>query len=153
MIAERSNLGRLVSERGIDVFDLPGAGAAGGLGAGLAGFCGASIMSGVRLIAAVTGLREKMAGADLVLTGEGAYDSQTVRGKTPAGVASIAEEEGVPAIVLAGSVSGHDHDYPAFCILPGPMGLDKAMREAHLLLVAGTARLMRLLGLLDTGHG
>ena len=139
------NLGSLISNRGIDVLDIPGAGAAGGLGAGLAAFCGASIVSGVRLIASVTGLRRKIAGADLVLTGEGTYDSQTARGKTPAGVASIAAEEGVPAIVLAGSVSGHDHDYPAFCILPGPIGLAEAMADAHQLLFSGSARLMRLL--------
>jgi len=139
------NLGKLISDRGLDVGDLPGAGAAGGLGAGLAAFCGASIISGVRLIAAITGLRDKVAGADLVLTGEGAYDSQTERGKTPVGVGEIAEKAGVPAVVLTGAVAGHDHHYPAFCVLPGPMSLSQAMKEARLLLVTGTARLMRLL--------
>ncbi|HEY5494715.1 MAG TPA: glycerate kinase [Candidatus Anoxymicrobiaceae bacterium] len=140
-----TNLGKLISARGIDVLDLPGAGAAGGLGAGLAAFCGASITSGARLIAALTGLREKVAGADLVLTGEGNYDSQTARGKAPAGVAGIAEQSGVPAVVLAGAVTGHHHDFPAFCILPGPMSLNQAVAEARPLLVAGTARLIRLL--------
>jgi glycerate kinase len=139
------NLGRLVSDRGLDVLDLPGAGAAGGLGAGLAAFCGASIVSGARLIADITGLRDKVAGADLVLTGEGSYDSQTERGKTPVGVGEIAEKAGVPAVVLTGAVAGYDHHYPAFCVLPGPMSLSQAMKEARLLLVTGTARLMRLL--------
>jgi len=142
------NLGRLISARGIDVLDLPGAGAAGGLGAALAAFCGASIVSGVRLVAALTGLHGKVEGADLVLTGEGNYDSQTAHGKAPAGVAGIAEQCGVPAVVLAGMVTGHDHDYPAFCILPGPASRSQAMAEARLLLVAGTARLIRLLYLL-----
>ena len=127
------------------MLDLPGAGAAGGLGAGLAAFCGASIVSGARLIADITGLRDKVAGADLVLTGEGSYDSQTERGKTPVGVGEIAEKAGVPAVVLTGAVAGYDHHYPAFCVLPGPMSLSQAMKEARLLLVTGTARLMRLL--------
>lgn len=145
-----ANLGRLLKERGMDVVDLPGAGAAGGLGAGLAAFCGASIVSGARLIAAVTGLAERVAGADLVLTGEGAYDGQTARGKTPAGVAEIAREAGVPVVIVAGSVSVGTalEGVPAFSVVPGPMSLSDAMLEARLLVVSGTARLMELLTLL-----
>lgn len=145
-----ANLGNLLRVRGLDVGDLPGAGAAGGLGAGLAAFCGASIVSGVRLIAAVTGLGERVVGAELVLTGEGRYDSQTARGKTPAGVAAIAKEAGVPVVILAGSVTaGTARDgTPAFSIVPGPMSLEDAMREAKLLVVSGTARLIELLTLL-----
>ena len=147
-----ANVGTLIAGQGLDVLDLPGAGAAGGLGAGMAAFCGASIVRGVRLIAAVTGLREKVAGVDLVLTGEGSYDGQTERGKTPAGVGEIAEQAGVPTVVLAGAVAGNDHHLPAFCVLPGPTSLGQAMKEARPLLVVGTARLIRLLYLFkDTG--
>jgi glycerate kinase len=146
------NLARLLHDRGMDVHDVPGAGAAGGLGAGLVGFCGATIVSGVQLIAVVTGLGERIAGADLVLTGEGSYDSQTAHGKTPAGVAAIARQAGVPVVILAGSIapgSMATDDIPAFSFVPGPMSLEDAMREAELLVVSGTERLMDLLTLLS----
>lgn len=143
------NLGGLMGEQlGKDVADLPGAGAAGGLGAGLMAFCGASIRSGVELVAEVTGLAALIRGADLVLTGEGSYDSQTASGKTPAGVVSLAEQEGVPAVVIAGRIEdgSDDTSTPVFCIVPGPVSLEEAMRDARRNAVEGTARLMRLLG-------
>ncbi len=140
------NLGRLVCEQlGADVLELEGAGAAGGLGAGLVAFCGAEIESGVRLIAQVTGLEERVRGADLVLTGEGSYDGQTSRGKTPAGVAALAEAAGVPVVIVAGRVEAAG-GVPAFCVVPGPMSLEEAMRNAGAFVADGTARLMGLLG-------
>ncbi|MHB8896363.1 MAG: glycerate kinase, partial [Candidatus Geothermincolia bacterium] len=144
-----ANLGSRIREQlGVDVMSLPGAGAAGGLGAGLVAFCGAGIESGVRLVAEVVGLASLVEGADLVLTGEGSYDSQTSRGKTPAGVAAIARDAGVPAIVLTGRIAGGvDEDTtPVFCVLPGPVSLEEAMRDASRYVSSGTARLMRLLG-------
>lgn len=142
---------------GIDVLEMPGAGAAGGLGAGLVAFCGAEIVSGVRLIASLTGLANKVDGADLVLTGEGSFDSQTARGKTPAGVVEVARERGVPVVVIAGRLAG-DTDGSAvsgvatYSILPGPMDLSEAMEEAAEILKTGTARLLRLLNLMPR-HG
>ncbi|WP_366181580.1 glycerate kinase [Actinomyces timonensis] len=82
----------------------PGAGAAGGLGFALLAFLGARMRPGVELVAEAIGLRDAIARADLVLTGEGSVDEQTLNGKTPAGVARMAQEEGVPCVVLAGRI-------------------------------------------------
>ena len=81
-----------------------GAGAAGGLGFGLMAFCGAKLRSGVKIIAESVRLRERLEGCDLVITGEGRLDSQTVNGKTPAGVAKVAKQAGVPCIAICGCV-------------------------------------------------
>ncbi|MBI1886340.1 MAG: glycerate kinase [Chloroflexi bacterium] len=87
---------------GVDVANIAGAGSAGGLGAGLAAFLRARIEPGVDVVAEVVGLRRRLAGADLIVTGEGRLDAQTAFGKTVAGVARLAQEAGVPVIVLAG---------------------------------------------------
>ncbi len=84
--------------------DAAGAGAAGGLGFGLMAFCGAKLRSGVKIIAESVRLRERLEGCDLVITGEGRLDSQTVNGKTPAGVAKVAKRVGVPCIAICGCV-------------------------------------------------
>jgi glycerate kinase len=91
-------------ELAVPVLDVPGAGAAGGLGAGLIAFLGARIEPGVEVVAEVVRLRERVRGADLVLTGEGRLDGQTGYGKTVAGVARIAAVEGVSVIAVAGSL-------------------------------------------------
>ncbi|PFG32746.1 glycerate kinase [Sanguibacter antarcticus] len=87
------------------VRDLPGAGAAGGLGAALAVATDATMESGVELVRDAVGLRDRIAGADWVFTGEGGIDRQTASGKTPWGVAQAARAEGVPAILFGGRVS------------------------------------------------
>src|SRR5450759_3596330 len=138
----------------VDVVAMPGAGAAGGLGAGLVAFCGAMIKSGERLLAELTGLSGKVQGADLVLTGEGSFDSQTSHGKTPAGVTEIARRHGVPAVVMAGRIQAEAADslgegVAAYCISPGPMDLAEAMEKAGELLTVGTKRLVRLLQLIQ----
>jgi glycerate 2-kinase len=89
---------------GVSVAEIPGAGAAGGLGAGLIAFLGATIRPGIDVIAEAVGLAERIRGADLVLTGEGRLDGQTAFGKTVAGVARIARAEGVPVIVVPGAL-------------------------------------------------
>lgn len=83
---------------------LPGSGAAGGLGFALRAFCGASLEPGVELVADAVGLAGAVEGADWVFTGEGSVDSQTLNGKTPAGVAAIASAEGVPVMIFAGRI-------------------------------------------------
>ncbi len=144
-------LGEVIeSELGVGVLDLPGAGAAGGLGAGLVAFCGARITSGVRLLAQLSGLSHKIDGSDLVLTGEGSFDSQTSHGKTPAGVAEIAASFGVPVVIVAGRLEGEvdrslGESVAAYCFLPGPIDLVDAMANAPELLKSGTARLVKLL--------
>lgn len=89
---------------GVAVADIPGAGAAGGLGAGLIAFAGAEVRSGFEVVADTVGLRDRIDGADLVMTGEGRLDGQTTFGKTVAGVTAIANELGVPVIVVPGSL-------------------------------------------------
>lgn len=89
---------------GIDVADLAGGGAAGGLGAGAVAYLGATLRPGAALVAEAAGLDEAIAGADLVITGEGCLDAQSLRGKTPVGVADIARARGVPVVAVAGAV-------------------------------------------------
>ncbi len=91
-----------------DVRDVPGAGAAGGLGAAFLAL-GGRRRRGVMVVAEATGLAQHLAGADLVLTGEGSIDRQTLSGKTPAGVAEVAAAHGVPVIAFAGRL-GDDAD-------------------------------------------
>ncbi|MHC4716124.1 MAG: glycerate kinase [Planctomycetota bacterium] len=105
-----ANLAAVVRrELGIDVEHLPGAGAAGGLGAGLVAFAGATLQSGIEIVAEAVGLRERVAGADLVVTGEGKFDAQSAHGKTAFGVARVAAAEGVPVICIPGQA---DADAP-----------------------------------------
>ncbi|MDO8886936.1 glycerate kinase [Candidatus Oleimmundimicrobium sp.] len=89
---------------GIDIKDVPGAGAAGGLGAGLMAFLGAELRSGVEFVIEVVNLKKRMKGMTLVITGEGKIDSQTACGKTPVGVSELAQSMGIPTIAVAGQV-------------------------------------------------
>jgi glycerate kinase len=88
---------------GADVADRPGAGAAGGLGAALYAL-GATRRSGIGMVLDAVGLAEQVADADLVVTGEGSYDAQSLRGKAVSGVARTAAEQALPCLVLAGTV-------------------------------------------------
>ncbi len=88
----------------VDMLDAPGAGAAGGLGAGLVAFLRAELLPGLEVVAEAVGLRRRLRGATLLLTGEGRLDGQTGYGKTVAGVARIAAECGVPVLVVPGSL-------------------------------------------------
>lgn len=90
---------------GLDVRDVPGSGAAGGLGAGLIAFLGARVRSGFDVIAEAVGLAGRLEAADAVVTGEGRFDVQSERGKAPAGVLRMAREAGCSAILIAGEVS------------------------------------------------
>lgn len=108
---------------GRDVRDLPGAGAAGGLGAALLSV-GATVESGAGLVRRLTGLDEAMAGVDLVITGEGSFDWQSLRGKLAVSVASAAAERGLPCLVLAGQVSVGRRE-------AGAAGIEKAYSVAE----------------------
>jgi glycerate 2-kinase len=92
---------------GFDYRDKPGAGAAGGLGFGLMSFCGATIQPGFDVVAEAAGLESKMNGVDLVITGEGSLDRQTLEGKTPAGVARLAHKLGKKVFAIAGRYDGN----------------------------------------------
>ena len=89
-------------QMGVDVAELPGSGAAGGLGFGLMAFCNARLRRGVEMVAEAVNLKEQFKGCDLVITGEGRIDGQTVNGKTPMGVAAVAVKVGVPVIAICG---------------------------------------------------
>ncbi|MFN8639160.1 MAG: glycerate kinase [Dehalococcoidia bacterium] len=89
---------------GVDIASLEGGGAGGGLAAGLAAVCGAHIESGAAAVAEAIGLRSRIAGADVVVTGEGRLDAQTARGKALAFVASLAAELGKPCYVVVGQL-------------------------------------------------
>lgn len=90
---------------GLRLADLPGAGAAGGLGAGAIAFLGARQQSGIDAVLAIVGFDEAVAGADLVLTGEGSLDEQSLFGKAPVGVAAAAGRAGVPVAALCGRLA------------------------------------------------
>ena len=89
---------------GVDILNMPGSGAAGGLGAGLMAFLGGELRPGVDIVIDSVGLERRMNGCDLVIAGEGRMDGQTVFGKTPAGVARIAGKLRIPVIAIAGSL-------------------------------------------------
>jgi glycerate kinase len=95
----------MTKEFGFDYRDAPGAGAAGGLGFGLMSFCGAKIRPGFGVVAEAVGLESKIKDADVVITGEGSLDRQTLEGKTPAGVARLARELGKPVFAFVGRAS------------------------------------------------
>jgi glycerate kinase len=88
-----------------DFRDQPGAGAAGGLGFGLMSFCGAKMRPGFDVVAEAVGLESKMKDVDLVITGEGSLDRQTLEGKTPAGVTQLARKLGKRVFAIVGSAS------------------------------------------------
>jgi glycerate kinase len=128
----------------------PGAGAAGGLGAGLMAFLHANLRPGAQILIEVLELEKHICQADLVITAEGQIDSQTMYGKTIAAIARLAKQYHVPVIALAGSLSPdyhavYDLGLDAINVLPsGPMSLDAAMEQAAPLLTQATERALRL---------
>jgi len=136
---------------GTAIHHIPGTGAAGGLAGGILAFLNGKLESGVSIVARVTGLEEAMEGADLVLTGEGRADFQTVGGKTPYGVAKLAQSHGVPAILLAGSVGDgidalYEHGVTAvLSIVNKPMTLEEAMGQTGPLLEDAAEQVIRII--------
>lgn len=135
----------------IDVDRVPGAGAAGGLGAGLLAFLGASLTRGIDLVIAHTGLRDAVSQADLVITGEGGMDAQTRFGKTPFGVAKTAGQYGKPVIALAGHLKEdsrvlYDHGFDAmFSIVRGACTLESALEDGEKNLAFAVENIARLI--------
>jgi len=132
-------------ELGIKIATVPGAGAAGGLGGGLLAFMQADLKRGVDIVIEATHLSELVADADLVITGEGKIDSQTIFGKTPIGVAKTAKNYGIPVIAIAGNAASdsnvvYEHGIDAvFSIVPGIVTLQEAFQNAEVY-VERTAR-------------
>lgn len=105
--AALQNFGKRLSEvSGVNLLELAGGGAAGGLGAGVVGFLGAKLRPGSQIVLEVTSANEKIREADLVITGEGRTDFQTAYGKVPVGVAALAKNYNVPVLAISGSVEG-----------------------------------------------
>lgn len=102
------------------------------------------------MVAELAGLDALVQGADLVVTGEGRFDAQTLRGKTPMGVARVAKRHGVPVVVLAGTLGeGYQQLYAhgvdaAFALSSGPMSLEQACADAAELLQARACDIARL---------
>ena len=137
------------ADLGLDVRDLPGAGAAGGLGAGLHAFLGAELLRGADLVLELVGLDAKLAGADLVITGEGQIDAQTAFGKAPAGVAQRATAQGIPCLAIAGGIGEGIADlHPigidaVFSLCAGPISPEQAMDAGPVLLRAAAEQVVR----------
>ncbi|MBR5296250.1 MAG: glycerate kinase, partial [Parabacteroides sp.] len=122
----------ILSEIGINIIDFPGAGAAGGLGGGFLAFLHAELKSGIQLILDTLHFEEQIKGADLIITGEGKVDQQTIMGKVPFGILQVAQKQQIPVIAIAGSIEDIELLNKAgfqgvFSITPKPISLEKAM--------------------------
>ena len=143
--------GVIAEQLRIEVRELAGAGAAGGLGAGLVAFAGARIRSGASLVLELLRFEEFLESADLVLTGEGKIDQQIEFGKAISGVALLAEKHGVPVVALTGCLAEDDDKLAkrgltaVVPIAPGPMAEQEAMERASELLQAAAERATRLI--------
>lgn len=121
----------ILSSVGVDVASSPGAGAAGGLGGAFKAFLGAELRSGVDLVLDAVGFDRILEGADLVITGEGKIDSQTARGKAPAGVLKRASLRGIPVVAIGGLVvreSVPEGFAGVYQVTPPDMPLREAMK-------------------------
>ena len=142
-----------IQTTGREVAERPGAGAAGGLGAGLLFFTPSQLKPGVQIVLEATNFSEKVRLVDLVITGEGCTDLQTAHGKAPVGVAKIAQDYNVPAVCLSGSLGpGYDDVLQQgiggiMSIIPKPMTLEECMGSADELIYAATTRLCRLVNI------
>jgi glycerate 2-kinase len=138
---------------GVDVLDLPGAGAAGGLGAGLVAFLKAELLPGSRMVLDALHFDTHLAAANLVITAEGHLDTQTLRGKSVGAVAAAAKTRGIPVIVVVGGVSDEEHalyemGIAAIVPLPThPMTLAEAMASAAPLTSRAAERALRLVSM------
>jgi glycerate kinase len=139
-----ANLAEVIRrDLGLDVEHLPGAGAAGGLGAGLVAFAGGRLQRGVEIVAGAVGLARRLAGADLCITGEGRFDRQSLSGKTAVGVAHLAAAVRVPVVCIPGqAASGADCGGLFIDVRPlaaGEVTPAEAMARARELLTARAA--------------
>lgn len=138
---------RLYEQRGLDLRDVKGGGAAGAFAAGLMAFLSCEIVSGIDMVLAQNRFAEKLAKASLVITGEGQIDAQTLGGKGPLGAAKVAAENGVPTIAIVGGLNIDDAElraagvHAAFSIVDKPMPLQAALNDAADLLRRAALRL------------
>lgn len=135
--AGMQNFARIIRQTtGKDISSLPGAGAAGGLGGSLAAFLQAVLKPGTELILEMLDFKSHIHQADVILTGEGKADRQTIRGKVPFGILSEAKKQNIPVLLIAGSVEDVETLNSAgftgvYSITPSPVCLDKAMQPIY----------------------
>ncbi|WP_394246673.1 glycerate kinase [Vibrio profundi] len=138
---------------GVSVLDTAGAGAAGGMGAALLAYTGAQLKPGIDIVLDTVNLKETVQNADIVITGEGRIDSQTIFGKTPVGVAKVAKQYHLPVVALSGCTGDgyqavYDHGIDAvFSAVPRAMSLADAMRETDFNLADLAENAARLINL------
>jgi glycerate kinase len=151
ILDENLNLfGKLLEEKyHIKIRELPGAGAAGGLGAGLVAFLHAELQPGFKIVKEITQLEDLVQRADLVITGEGRMDKQTMNGKTPYGVAGLAKKYQKPVIGISGTL-GEDYQVlfqegfdVLISIIDKPMSLESALGNASEMLKFASFNLLR----------
>lgn len=141
----------LKQQLSVDIAHLPGAGAAGGLGAGLVAYLGATLRPGIETVLLATKLEKDMVDASLLFTGEGRTDRQTTFGKVPAGLAAIARKYDVPVVCLSGALDkGAEELYVGgitslFSIVNAPMPLTEAMERTEELLAQSAENVVRLI--------
>jgi glycerate kinase len=134
-----------------DVRDVPGSGAAGGLGGGIMAFLGGQLRPGIDIVLDTLRFDDKLNGADLVITGEGGMDFQTVYNKAPIGVARLAKARGIAVIGVSGSLGKeytdvHDHGIDAVTsITSAPMDLDEATDRCSELIADATEQALRMM--------
>lgn len=127
---------KIAETTGKDVAYIEGAGAAGGLGAGLLAFLPSTMKKGIDLVMEYTDLEKKIAGADYIFTGEGSIDHQTQFGKTPFGVARLGKKHGIPVVAFAGKIGDieqlYDHGITAVIgIVRGAMTIEEALSNGE----------------------
>lgn len=136
-----------------EVINMPGAGAAGGLGAGLVAFLDGKLKKGIDLVIKYSGLEEKVKLCDFVFTGEGSIDYQTKFGKTPIGVASVAKKYGKPVIALAGKVGDNIDDLydngidSIFGIMRGVTSIEEALKAGEENIEKASENVIRLINI------
>ena len=131
---------------GIDVRDVPGAGAAGGLGAGLLAFLGARLRPGFEVVADALGLARRLEAADVAVTGEGKFDEQSAAGKAPAGVLAMAREARCRTVLIAGRVTVPHAPADLVYSLADRVGVESAMRRAAAAVEEAAAEAAREIG-------
>ena len=136
---------------GAEINDIPGAGAAGGLGGGMIAFTNGELRAGVDIVLETVRLDDHLAGCNLVITGEGSMDHSTIYNKAPVGVAERAKNLGIPVVGISGSLGAgfqdvHEHGIDALAaITPGPMTLDEASERASELISNATEQALRFM--------
>lgn len=146
----------VLEELNRDLNKIPGAGAAGGLGAGLLAFLEADLKTGIKIILDILDFEAKLEGVDLVITGEGMLDGQSIYGKTPIGVSRSAAKKNIPVIAIAGTLGENVEKVlneginSYFSIIDSPADLEKIIEKTPLLLANLSEQIMRTINILKS---